>query len=365
MGLRTKLGGASALALAIGAAIAPWGATASGGHAAAVAGCVPVTSVEAIIDDSGSMSSTDSGRLRFNAMQLFIRQNPHDVLGAVQFGSSASVIFGPTPVQGNESNMISALDAAIQADDGSTNYVDAFKTARASNPNSGARIFITDGGQTLNNLDAANDHRGSGGPVYVIGLGIGAPGSGDPDADRLQRIAAETGGAYFSNVTSTGLAGQANTSLQDVITTISSILACRDVPAFTSIAFAQTGQRRSSSTPVIPGSTTANITLSWGNASNAYRVVQVLIRKHGRTIAVGNVPTGTPARAAAAGPGNASAARRKHRRKKPKKLGVSSQTGPTFQTVDVTKVRGGTLVYKVQATTVLAPETISAQVSQQ
>jgi hypothetical protein len=290
-------------------------------------------------------------------MQLFIRQNPHDVLGAVQFGTDASAIFGPTPVQGNESNMISALDAAIQADNGSTDYVDAFKAARASNPDSGARIFITDGGQTQNDIDATNDHRGSGGPVYVIGLDIGAPGQGNSDADRLQRIAAETGGAYFPNVSSTGLAGQANTSLQDVVTTISSILACKDVPVFASIAFAQTGQTHSQTTPVTPGATTANITLSWGNASNAFRVVKVYIRKHGRTIAVANVPAGTTASAASAG-----AARHRHRR--PRKLGVSAQNGPTFQTVDVTRLRGGTLVYKVQGTNVLAPETISAQVSQ-
>jgi hypothetical protein len=118
----------------------------------------------------------------------------------VQFGTDASVIFPPTPVAGNEAPMIGALDAALQADNGSTNYVDAFKAGQASNPGAQARIFLTDGGQNENDIDATNDHRGWGGPVYVIGLTIGPSGQGNSDADRLQRIASETGGAYFPGV---------------------------------------------------------------------------------------------------------------------------------------------------------------------
>ena len=49
---------------------------------------------------------------------------------------------------GNEQNLINALNGAIQADGGSTNWVDAFKTAHASNPGAQARIFLTDGGIT-------------------------------------------------------------------------------------------------------------------------------------------------------------------------------------------------------------------------
>ena len=86
------------------------------------------------------------------------------------------MIFPPSAVGGNEQNLINALNGAIQADDGSTNYVDAFKTAHASNPGAQARIFLTDGGQNIDNIYQTNDHQGSGGPVYVIGLTIGAPG---------------------------------------------------------------------------------------------------------------------------------------------------------------------------------------------
>jgi hypothetical protein len=356
MAFRTKVAGASALALALGAAFAPWGASASGGHAAAVTpGCTPVSNVEAIIDDSGSMSATDPGRLRFNGMQLFIRQNPRDTLGAVVFGTSASVVFPPTPVGGNEASMIGALDGALQASHGATNYVDAFKTATASNPQSGARIFLTDGGQTLNNIDNTNDHRAQPGPVFVIGLQIGSPGQGNTDADRLNRIAAETGGEYFPNVTSTGTSGQPNTSIQDVIATISAQLACHSVPTFSQIPLATTGQSATLTAPVDAGASSANITLNWGNSANQFRIIQVIIRSHGRTVAKGNVP---PAQIA-------SAARHKKKRKKPSKLTVQAQGGPTFETVNVSGLKAGTIVYKVQATNVAVPETVSALVSQQ
>lgn len=348
MGLRSKLIGAGAVALALGAWLAPMSAT------AAVPGCTPVSNVEAIIDDSGSMVGTDNGRLRFNAMQLFIAQNPGDTLGAVQFGTNASVIFPPSPVGGNEQNLINALNGAIQADDGSTNYVDAFKTAHASNPGAQARIFLTDGGQNINNIDQTNDHQGWGGPVYVIGLTIGAPGQGNPDADRLQRIASDTGGTYFPNVSSTGTSGVPNTSLQDVMATISSTLACKGAPVTTQLTLQATGQSATQSAPVNSGATSANLTLNWGNAGNQYRVTKVLIRLHGHTVATANVPPAT----------TASAARHHKKPKKPSKLGVQARGGPTFETLNITGLKRGTLQYKVQATNVTAPETVSALLSQ-
>jgi hypothetical protein len=356
--MKTKLAGAGVAAVALGAWMAPVGAS-----GAVQPGCTPATNVEAIIDDSGSMTVTDTGRLRFNGMQLFIAQNPQDTLGAVEFGTSANVVFPPTPVAGSQSSMISALDAAIQADSGSTNYVDAFKTAHGSNPGAQARIFLTDGGQNINNIDATNDHLGWGGPVYVIGLDIGAPGQGSSDADRLQRIATGTGGTYFPNVTSTGTSGVANSSLQDVIATISSTLQCKGTPAAAAISTLQaSGQSATQNVPVDPGAKNANITLNWGNSGNQYRVTQVLVRLHGRTVATANVPPATAAKASSA---TASAAR-KHRRKvkKPSKLSVQAQGGPTFETLNVSGLKAGTLVYKVQATNVAAPETVSALVSQ-
>jgi hypothetical protein len=352
--MRTKLVGAGVLALALGACLAPVGAT------AAVPGCTPATNVEAIIDDSGSMTVTDMGRLRFNAMQLFIAQNPQDTLGAVKFGTNASVIFPPMPVggqiSGNAPAMVSALDGAIQANAGSTNYVDAFTTAHGSDPGAQARIFLTDGGQNIKNIDQSNDHQGWGGPVYVIGLTIGAPGQGNPDADRLQRIATDTGGQYFPNVSSTGTSGVPNTSLQDVMATVSSTLACKGAPVTTQISSLQsTGQTSTQSAKVQPGAKNAQLAVNWGNSNNQYRVTKVLQRLHGHTIASANVPPASTASAAA-----------HHRKpKKPSKLTVQATAGPTFETLNVSGLKsGGTLQYVVRATTVAAPETVSALLSQ-
>jgi hypothetical protein len=77
-----------------------------------------------------------------------------------------------------------------------------------------------------------------------------------------------------------------------------------------------------------------------------------VVRSHGRTVAKANVPPAT----------TASAARKKHR--KPKKLTVQAQGGPTFETVNVSGLKSGTLVNKVRATNVTAPETVSSLISQ-
>ena len=60
--------GALAAMAFVGAASAavPLAATAS-------AGCTPVTNIEAIIDDSGSMEITDPNKLRVQAMDLLVK----------------------------------------------------------------------------------------------------------------------------------------------------------------------------------------------------------------------------------------------------------------------------------------------------
>ena len=45
-------------------------------HAHATAACTKATNIEAIIDDSGSMSLTDTNRLRVQAMDLLINALP-------------------------------------------------------------------------------------------------------------------------------------------------------------------------------------------------------------------------------------------------------------------------------------------------
>src|SRR5436190_19088980 len=135
------------------AAVAAAPSSAEGPQAQAAAACAKATNIEAIVDDSGSMSVTDPNRLRVQALDLLINAlDPGTTLGAIEFGSDlfgsqppADVVFTPQPVGPNAAAMKSALDTLIQSDNGSTDYNAAFATGRAANPSAQARIFLTDG----------------------------------------------------------------------------------------------------------------------------------------------------------------------------------------------------------------------------
>src|SRR5581483_295091 len=137
----TALVGAAALTTSILAA--PAGAKV---HAAA---CTPVSNLEAIIDDSGSMAVTDSNVLRGQAVKLIIQQqaqsNPKFTFGAVSFGDpDVHTLFAPAAVGANKAAMLSSL-SSLQADDGGTNYGIGFNQAAADNPGRQANVFMTDG----------------------------------------------------------------------------------------------------------------------------------------------------------------------------------------------------------------------------
>ena len=138
----------------------------------AAAQCVPKRSLEAIIDDSGSMSFNDPSDLRIRAMELFVdtQGNERRTLGAVEFGTDATSLFGPMLIDPNRDAMKSAFNASLIEDGGGTDYNDAFAAAAAQNPGADGRIFLTDGAHT-DITPYADGHRG-GPPVYVIGLGV-------------------------------------------------------------------------------------------------------------------------------------------------------------------------------------------------
>jgi hypothetical protein len=156
-------------------------------------GCDYRDNVSVIVDDSGSTSSSDSNKLRAAGVKFLISRQinatgfPPRTLSAVEFGSRAASIFGPTPlVAGNQAAMEGALDARILADDGGTNYVDAFKFANLANPTHDARIFFTDG---QDGSFFQNEHL-PGPKTHVLGLSVYS-------SDLLDRIAAETGGFHI------------------------------------------------------------------------------------------------------------------------------------------------------------------------
>src|SRR5262245_11807729 len=141
--MRTRSLAAAGVCLAALATTATAGASSDG---TAAQSCVPKGNVEAIIDDSGSMLFTDDSRLRVRAMELFIDNQANDrrTLGAIEFGTDAQRLFAPTTISGNRATMKSAIDTAIQGDNGLTDYNDAFSVAGTENPSATARIFLTD-----------------------------------------------------------------------------------------------------------------------------------------------------------------------------------------------------------------------------
>ena len=166
---------------------------------ASAASCSKATNIEAIVDDSISMEFSDEGRLRVQAMNLLIGTlDPKTQLGAIEFGSelgtqpAANTVFPPQPVGPNATTMRSALDAAIHADNGATDYNGPFAKSDADNPSADARIFLTDGGHIVGTYNEAHlVHRV---PTYVVGFGGVAAGE---DQAGLKTIASDTGGRYL------------------------------------------------------------------------------------------------------------------------------------------------------------------------
>jgi hypothetical protein len=250
-------GGTAALA-ALAALSTAGGAGAAG---LVIPNCTPVTNLEAIIDDSGSMASTDFNKLRVTGMELFITNqgNQKKGLGAVEFGSTANTVFPPAVVANNRNGMINALRAQVNADNGGTDYNSGFIKAGQDNPGAKARIFLTDG---ADNGGFTDTHRG-GPPTFVVGLGIGKAGIGNTDADRLGRIASETGGSYYPDVTAA--------TVQPTFNAISSRVNCLVPPkTFTSKLFTRKGQKSTRTTGIHKSAKSMDIVLNWAQPTNRF-----------------------------------------------------------------------------------------------
>lgn len=320
--------------LAAAAALAPGAATA----ARASAACTPASNVEAIIDDSGSMAGTDSNKLRSSGLQLFIANpdNAKKTLGAVAFGSQATTVFAPALVSSAKAQMVAALNAAINADDGLTEYDLAFQKAAADNPSSQVRIFLTDGGATSEYM---NGHRlpGAGGVAprtYVVGLGIGKAtppvGGQETNGGRLQRIAAETGGRYFPDVTAPTLQGTFNT--------ISALVNCQPVPRLVRFrTFTRSGQSQAKSIGLSKSAKRVSLVINWANPSNAFKIVSIqALGSKGKTLATFS-----------------------------RRLKVKRFSSKTFAAYTITKPRGTKrLRFRLKARRVVISESPQAQVNQ-
>ncbi|HET7121271.1 MAG TPA: VWA domain-containing protein [Solirubrobacterales bacterium] len=309
---KVLLGATMAMLLAAAAISAPSGAQVGG----ALASCAPATNIEAIVDDSGSMSFTDPDRLRVQGMNLLIDTLPTaTTLGAIEFGGDpfgetppADVIFNPEPIGPNAKAMRSALDKVINADNGTTDYNAAFATADAANPGAQARIFLTDGGHDEGTYNEAHlAHRV---PTYVIGLGLYDPG----DKARLKKIAGDTGGQVFE-VKEAG-------DMPAVMNRVGAALTCQTPPRqFTDQL--EAGQSKLHGVTVGASTKVLQIALTWSSPGDRFKVTGLQLVAHGHVVAAA--------------------------RPKVRKLGVKRSTGATFTVLKVSKLRRGTLRFKVKA----------------
>jgi hypothetical protein len=325
-----------ALALLAAALIAAPGAGAAPtAHASA---CAPASDIEAIVDDSGSMAVTDKNRLRVQALNLLIDTlDPSTQLGAVEFGGtfsglpgappSADTVFPFEPVGPNASTMRSALEAAIHADNGLTDYNAAFAQSDADNPGADARIFLTDGGHDVGTYNEA--HLVHKVPTYVIGFGFGI--SSPADQQRLQKIAQDTGGQYFPLKDSS--------QLQAVMNKIEAALTCQTPPQqFTDLL--KQGQSKLHSISIGAATKSIQITLTWASPLDKFKLSGLrLVGRHG-LLAVAS--------------------------RKPAKLQVTTEGSTTFTVVTVSHLRKGTLRFSVKGAKVAssAKATLTTQIGQ-
>jgi len=281
------------------------------------AGCTPQTNIEAIVDDSGSMSFTDENRLRVQAMDLLINAlSSQTQLGAVEFGSelfekpAADTVFPPEPIGANAATMKSALDTLIQADNGATDYNSAYAKADADNPTSQARIFLTDGGHDEGEYKEA--HLAHNVPTYVVGF---SPGLAAPeDQARLQKIADDTGGTFFPLPDAS--------ALQPTMTKIAAELTCHTPPQeFTDLL--KLHQVKTHSVPVGASTKNLQIVLSWASALDKFKLAGLRLVAKGKVVAAA--------------------------RPKVRKLQVKKEAGQTFLVAKVSGLRKGTLRFSVKA----------------
>jgi hypothetical protein len=283
---------------------------------AAAQTCVPATNLEAIVDDSGSMSLSDPNDLRIRAMELFIdtQGNERRTLGAVEFGSEASQLFAPGVIGQNRDAMKVALNASLAEDNGGTDYNDAFSAAAAQNPNAAARIFLTDGAHT----DGAYAEGHRGGPrTHVIGLGVF---EGSEFDQLLQRIANETGGLYRRATDAT--------ELQAAMFDINTAIACQAPPVRFTNTFSRVGQTATRTVRIPAGIRSATFALTWADAGDAFTIRGFRVIRKGDVVARGA---------------------------KVRRLKVTRRTGATFMTVRVKRLVRGKLRFKLRATRLASP----------
>jgi hypothetical protein len=293
---------AAVLGVAVVAATSTGAAGSPGAHASA---CKVKSNLETIMDDSGSMSSTDPTRLRVQGINLLMNTpgNEGKTLGAVEFGSDAFPLFGPGGIGANRNAFSAVMDQKIQADNGLTNYNAAFDAAGAHNPNADGRIFLTDGDNTVGTY--ADRHKG-GPPTYVVGFGSVS------NEDLLKRIASDTGGTYRK-------ANDAS-DLQAAINVVNTRINCQSPPKQYTDTFNKRGSKRHTLT-IPKSSRSVFFALSWANSADSFDIGSFRLYRKGKLV----------------------------RKSRVRKLKVRKRRGKTFVSVKVSRLKRGKLRFRVRA----------------
>ncbi|HET6505856.1 MAG TPA: GDSL-type esterase/lipase family protein [Baekduia sp.] len=307
--------------------------------------CQAASRVATILDNSGSMDSNDPENIRAQAMQLLLTKpdNQSRVFGAIKFGDDAEALFAPGPVGPNQAMMLGTL-AGLDNASGGTDYNAAFSESAAEQPDADARIFLTDGGHNAGTY--ANGHQG-GPPTYVIGLNIGPAGS-DEDANRLQQIAADTGGKYFPLKLADGDTPAVQVGrLQSTINDIDSRITCDQVQAESAVTVTAPGTRTGTARTLFAGSPGMEVVLSWANPDAEFGLGSLTVRDRAGRV-VGDL-LGTK--------------RIGHSRKKRTKIALGQVDGQTFSTVTFKRPKNGSgLTLTVTATALPAPTAVTIQI---
>jgi von Willebrand factor type A domain-containing protein len=308
--------------LLVFAAAGSGSAAPQGNASATIPNCVVAQNLEAIIDDSGSMASTDSDRFRADMVDILAALNQGKQMGAVQFGSDASVLFAPSPIGPNLAAIHNALNL-IQADDGGTDYEAGFNLANAQNPSANARIFLSDGDPNF--APDPNVWRTPRILAYVVGFG-----SVDPAV--LQQIATDTGGPVPFNVTNTS-------DLRTVAQIINARINCEPDPTLVTRTMNRQGQVKNLS--FAPDGNTAQVVLSWPNAGTVIKAFSFFQGKGG-----------------GASSSLASAAKKK----KGHRVRAQVTKGATYSAIDLSGIRKGAVRFKIKAKKLAGPTSVTAAI---
>lgn len=327
--LLKRVGPLFVLAAVAALAIVPAGGAGASPTATSSA-CTEAKNVEAIIDDSGSMSSEDPGKFRTQLLSAFanIGINNGTLFGGIEFGSSVNNLFGPAKIPAGNVAMQNSF-IQVDANNGGTNFDLAFSGANGHNGTADARIFLTDG------LAAApNSHKSPPTKTYVVGLGDIVT---DPQAQQvLAQIAADTGGPppFLVNDAS---------QVQPVAAAITAGVNCKALPLTFTKLFTKQGQLVTYSFK--SKSKTADILISWDNATASIDPLGFLVAAgKGKAASVSSLATMA--------------------KKKKAKVKVKKKKGTTFVTVKLKKLKKGKKIrFKVKAKKLPSgPTTVTTQI---